>query len=318
MLGKAISRITAIALLLTASHAVAADDAADYPNHPVRLLAASAAGGNPDVMARLMSVRLSEGFPSDGGPMALAAPRSMCRRGARPRAEVAFARSSSGGAAACCCRASRRSAPSRRRRTGLLFEEAPEDSAFAPTAGGRSRDDAADGPGAADAGLGRRRCAARSPASISYGQFRFHEREAPLVAADPAQAFALAGDLAAPHRRHDHRGRALDAARSTSRPATSTPIGASRSTSSRSPSSNGRPGSRRTASSTGRRAARCWSRGRSRAWMPADLQRAARHRRLDRHQSRHRAADRRHRALAAGRGGAARSRPRRSTTPPGR
>jgi tripartite-type tricarboxylate transporter receptor subunit TctC len=39
-----------------------ADDAANYPNRPVRLLAASAAGGNPDVIARLLSARLSEVF----------------------------------------------------------------------------------------------------------------------------------------------------------------------------------------------------------------------------------------------------------------
>jgi len=40
----------------------AADDAANYPNRPVRMLAASAAGGNPDVIARLLSARLSEIF----------------------------------------------------------------------------------------------------------------------------------------------------------------------------------------------------------------------------------------------------------------
>jgi tripartite-type tricarboxylate transporter receptor subunit TctC len=39
-----------------------ADDAANYPNRPVRMLAASAAGGNPDVIARLLSARLSEIF----------------------------------------------------------------------------------------------------------------------------------------------------------------------------------------------------------------------------------------------------------------
>ena len=41
---------------------LAADDAANYPNRPVRLLAASAAGGNPDVIARLLSAKLSEAF----------------------------------------------------------------------------------------------------------------------------------------------------------------------------------------------------------------------------------------------------------------
>jgi tripartite-type tricarboxylate transporter receptor subunit TctC len=39
-----------------------ADDASNYPNRPVRMLAASAAGGNPDVIARLLSARLSEVF----------------------------------------------------------------------------------------------------------------------------------------------------------------------------------------------------------------------------------------------------------------
>jgi tripartite-type tricarboxylate transporter receptor subunit TctC len=63
MQSRITSGIAAAALLLTASQAVALDDI-DYPNHPVRMLAASAAGGNPDVMARLMSVRLSEIFKS--------------------------------------------------------------------------------------------------------------------------------------------------------------------------------------------------------------------------------------------------------------
>ena len=58
---RIIANIAAAALLLTVSAAVAADDAG-YPNHPVRLLAASAAGGNPDVMARLLSARLTEMF----------------------------------------------------------------------------------------------------------------------------------------------------------------------------------------------------------------------------------------------------------------
>jgi tripartite-type tricarboxylate transporter receptor subunit TctC len=40
----------------------AADDAANYPSRPVRLIAGSAAGGNPDVIARLLSARLSEVF----------------------------------------------------------------------------------------------------------------------------------------------------------------------------------------------------------------------------------------------------------------
>ncbi len=60
MRSRIIARSAAIALLLTASPAVADD----YPNRPVRLLAASAAGGNPDVMARLLSARLGEMFNS--------------------------------------------------------------------------------------------------------------------------------------------------------------------------------------------------------------------------------------------------------------
>src|ERR1051325_1420373 len=59
---RTISGIAAATLLLAASHTVAADDAASYPNRPVRLLAASAAGGNPDVVARLLSARLGEMF----------------------------------------------------------------------------------------------------------------------------------------------------------------------------------------------------------------------------------------------------------------
>jgi tripartite-type tricarboxylate transporter receptor subunit TctC len=53
-----IAGVTA-ALLLSLLFAPAAF-ADDYPSHPVRLLAASAPGGNPDVLARLLSSRLSE------------------------------------------------------------------------------------------------------------------------------------------------------------------------------------------------------------------------------------------------------------------
>lgn len=52
--------IAAVALSLVATAAIADDQA--YPTHPVRILAASAAGGNPDVMARLLAGRLSEMF----------------------------------------------------------------------------------------------------------------------------------------------------------------------------------------------------------------------------------------------------------------
>jgi tripartite-type tricarboxylate transporter receptor subunit TctC len=50
-------------LLSLAVTAVLADDA-NYPNRPVRMLAASAAGGNPDVIARLLSAKLSAVFNS--------------------------------------------------------------------------------------------------------------------------------------------------------------------------------------------------------------------------------------------------------------
>jgi tripartite-type tricarboxylate transporter receptor subunit TctC len=52
--------MAAFALSLVASAAIADDQA--YPTHPVRILAASAAGGNPDVMGRLLAGRLSEMF----------------------------------------------------------------------------------------------------------------------------------------------------------------------------------------------------------------------------------------------------------------
>jgi tripartite-type tricarboxylate transporter receptor subunit TctC len=50
----------AMALSLLPSPGWAEDTS--YPAHPVRLIAASAAGGNPDVLARLLSARLSEIF----------------------------------------------------------------------------------------------------------------------------------------------------------------------------------------------------------------------------------------------------------------
>src|SRR3974390_803085 len=54
-----ISVLAAIALSLLASIASAEDN---YPSHPVRVIAASAAGGNPDVLARILSARLSDIF----------------------------------------------------------------------------------------------------------------------------------------------------------------------------------------------------------------------------------------------------------------
>jgi tripartite-type tricarboxylate transporter receptor subunit TctC len=59
-----IARLFGAAALFVAmlASAALADDAASYPNRPVRMLAASAAGGNPDVIARLLSAKLSEAF----------------------------------------------------------------------------------------------------------------------------------------------------------------------------------------------------------------------------------------------------------------
>jgi tripartite-type tricarboxylate transporter receptor subunit TctC len=54
--------IVATGSLLGAVCGAAADDAANRPNRAVRLLAASAAGGNPDVMARLLGDKLSKAF----------------------------------------------------------------------------------------------------------------------------------------------------------------------------------------------------------------------------------------------------------------
>ena len=55
-------RILAMALgcALTASAAAAQGQQADYPTRPVHVLAAAAPGGNPDVLARLLSQRLAE------------------------------------------------------------------------------------------------------------------------------------------------------------------------------------------------------------------------------------------------------------------
>jgi len=54
----------AAALLLLVSSLVSWPACAEdnYPTHPVRVIAASAAGGNPDVLARILSARLSEIF----------------------------------------------------------------------------------------------------------------------------------------------------------------------------------------------------------------------------------------------------------------
>ena len=52
----------AAAMALSFLSVSASADDADYPTHPVRLIAASAAGGNPDVLARLLAAQLGEIF----------------------------------------------------------------------------------------------------------------------------------------------------------------------------------------------------------------------------------------------------------------
>lgn len=61
MLAPMIARLTIAAVAFSLASAAAAQEPA-YPMHPVRMLAASGAGGNPDVMARLIANRLSELF----------------------------------------------------------------------------------------------------------------------------------------------------------------------------------------------------------------------------------------------------------------
>jgi tripartite-type tricarboxylate transporter receptor subunit TctC len=63
-IGRAVGAVALLLSMIGAAFvsAVAADDSANYPNRPVRMLAASAAGGNPDVIARLLSARLSAVF----------------------------------------------------------------------------------------------------------------------------------------------------------------------------------------------------------------------------------------------------------------
>jgi tripartite-type tricarboxylate transporter receptor subunit TctC len=53
---------TAAAAAIALSLLTSAAFADNYPTHPVRILAPSAAGGNPDVIARLLAARLSEIF----------------------------------------------------------------------------------------------------------------------------------------------------------------------------------------------------------------------------------------------------------------
>src|SRR5580704_18887028 len=53
---------TAAAAAIALSLLTSAAFADNYPTHPVRILAPSAAGGNPDVVARLLASRLSEIF----------------------------------------------------------------------------------------------------------------------------------------------------------------------------------------------------------------------------------------------------------------
>ena len=59
MLRIAVLATTALALALGGFVAQADSE---YPNRPVRLIAAAAPGGNPDVLARLLSQKLSGAF----------------------------------------------------------------------------------------------------------------------------------------------------------------------------------------------------------------------------------------------------------------
>ena len=56
-----IAVLAAAALALGLGGVLAQADS-DYPNRPVRLIAAAAPGGNPDVLARLLSQKLSGAF----------------------------------------------------------------------------------------------------------------------------------------------------------------------------------------------------------------------------------------------------------------
>src|SRR5262249_54977257 len=76
---RPLTAITAIALLATLCSGAPAQDAATYPSKPVRLVAAAAPGGNPDVLARLLSQKLGdalgkpfvvENVPGAGGVVA--------------------------------------------------------------------------------------------------------------------------------------------------------------------------------------------------------------------------------------------------------
>jgi len=139
----------------------------------------------------LLDGRLIEGFPSDGGPFALASATIYVptRRAARALGDAL--RQASGGAS-------------------LILPRIAPLGAFEPTQDSRlfeEPDDAGEAPPAVSA-LERRMVLARlaqawgralkgaiAPVDES-GAPRFDEREAPLVVASPAQAFALAGDLA--------------------------------------------------------------------------------------------------------------------------
>jgi tripartite-type tricarboxylate transporter receptor subunit TctC len=62
MTSISVGRVLGAAIALSLLSLPARADDANYPTHPVRLVAASAAGGNPDVLARLLSARLGEMF----------------------------------------------------------------------------------------------------------------------------------------------------------------------------------------------------------------------------------------------------------------
>ena len=132
------------------------------------------------------------------------------------------------------------------------------------------------------------------------GSLKFDESERAAGRREPGAGVRARRRSRGADRRHDHRGRRPGSASPTSSPTRSTPIGASPSTSSRSPSRPGRNGSTSSGLDRPRRDARGASPSRSRSRNVAARSRGpVDHRRLDRRQPRHRPPHRRDRARAA-------------------
>ncbi len=207
--------------------------------------------------------------------------RGGARRGA-PRGERARR--------ASCFRASRRSAPSSPTRLQAFAEPRRGRAAAAPALRPRSARSPAGIRSRSSSAAGARRCAARSAAPTRTA-LQFDDAEPALVASTPAQAYALAGDLAALIDDMIIEGVDPKALETLEPDAPTTPTGGSPSTSSRSPSPTGRNGWRSTASSTAPHGSRRWSKPRSPALASGARRRGPDdHRGLDRRQSRHRRA----------------------------